>query len=55
MYVLHGTKINGNLLTVVTYYETYTHKNFSGILHAYKNDKFVNYFEYADLRLDGSG
>ena len=34
VYVLHGTKTNGNL--DCSYYETYTHKNFTGILHACK-------------------
>ena len=36
-----------------SYYETYAHNNFSGILHPCKNDRVVHYFEYADLRLDG--
>ena len=36
-----------------SYYETCTHKNLSGILHACKNGRVVHYFEYADLRFDG--
>ena len=51
VYVLHGTKVNGNL--DCSYYETYTHKNLSGILYACKNGRVVHYFEYADLRFDG--
>ena len=34
VYVLHGTKTNGNL--DCSYHETYAHKKFSGILHACK-------------------
>ena len=44
-------KSNGNL--DCSYYETCTHKQFSGILHACKMVE-LHYFEYADLRLDGT-
>ena len=50
VYVLHGTKTNGNL--DCSYYETYTHKNFSGIFTCMQNGRVVHYFEYADLRFD---
>ena len=50
VYVLHGTKTNGNL--DCSYYETYTHKNFTGIFTCMQNGRVVHYFEYADLRFD---
>ena len=40
-------------LTVASYYETYTHKNFTGIFTCMQNGRVVHYFEYADLRFDG--
>ena len=43
-------KTNGNL--DCSYYETYTHKNFSGIFTCMQNGSVVHYFEYADLRFD---
>ena len=49
--VLHGAKTNGNL--DCSYYETYTHKNFSGIFTCMQNGRVVYYFEYTDLRFDG--
>ena len=51
VYVLHGTKTNGNF--DCSYYETYIHKNFSGIFTCMQNGRVVHYFEYADLRFDG--
>ena len=51
VYVLHGTKTNGNL--DCSYYETYTRKNFSGIFTCMQNGRVVHYFEYTDLRFDG--
>ena len=51
VYVLHGTKTNGNL--DCSYYETYTYKNFTGIFTCMQNGRVVHYFEYADLRFDG--
>ena len=50
MYVLHGTEANGSL--DCSYYETYTHNNFSGIFTCMQNGSVVHYFEYADLRFD---
>ena len=51
VYVLHGTKTNGNL--DCSYYETYTHKNFTGNFTCMQNGRVVHYFEYTELRFDG--
>ena len=50
LYMGFTYNVNGNL--DCSYYETYTHKNFSGILHACINGEVVHYFEYADLGME---